>query len=43
MTMKAASRLRRMECYAGVMSFSARLENDTRTSMPKSAFKDTEL
>src|SRR5271154_31367 len=28
--LKAASRLRRMEYYAGAMSFSARLENDTR-------------
>ena len=30
LTLKAASRLRRMEYYAGAMSFSARLENDTR-------------
>src|SRR6202023_1366217 len=30
LTLKAASRLRRMEYYAGVMSFSARLENDMR-------------
>jgi DNA polymerase IV len=29
LTLKAASRLRRMEYYAGAMSFSARLENDT--------------
>jgi DNA polymerase-4 len=28
LTLKAASRLRRMEYYAGAMSFSARLEND---------------
>jgi DNA polymerase IV len=27
LTLKAASRLRRMEYYAGAMSFSARLEN----------------
>ncbi len=30
LTLKAASRLRRMEYYAGAMSFSARLENDMR-------------
>jgi DNA polymerase-4 len=30
LTLKAASRLRRMEYYAGALSFSARLENDTR-------------
>ena len=30
LTLKAASRLRRMDYYAGAMSFSARLENDTR-------------
>src|SRR5271154_7046411 len=30
LTLKAASRLRRMEYYACAMSFSARLENDTR-------------
>ena len=30
LTLKAASRLRRMEYYAGVMAFSARLENHTR-------------
>jgi DNA polymerase-4 len=30
LTLKTASRLRRMEYYAGAMSFSARLENDTR-------------
>src|SRR5271167_3989746 len=30
LTLKAASRLRRMEYYAGAMSFSARLENDLR-------------
>jgi len=30
LTLKAASRLRRMEYYAGAMAFSARLENDTR-------------
>src|ERR1700722_1073014 len=30
LTLKAASRLRRMEYYAGAMSFSARLENDAR-------------
>ena len=30
LTLKAASRLRRMEYYAGAMSFSARLENDIR-------------
>jgi DNA polymerase IV len=30
LTLKAASRLRRMEYYAGAMSFSVRLENDTR-------------
>src|SRR5271156_982759 len=30
LTLKAASRLRRREYYAGAMSFSARLENDTR-------------
>ena len=30
LTLKAASRLRRMEYYAGAMSFSARLEDDTR-------------
>jgi len=30
LTLKGASRLRRMEYYAGAMSFSARLENDTR-------------
>jgi DNA polymerase-4 len=30
LTLKAASRLRRMEYYAGAMSFSAQLENDTR-------------
>jgi DNA polymerase IV len=30
LTLKAVSRLRRMEYYAGAMSFSARLENDTR-------------
>ena len=30
LTLKAASRLRRMEYYAGAMSFSARLANDTR-------------
>jgi DNA polymerase IV len=29
LTLKAASRLRRMKYYAGAMSFSARLENDT--------------
>jgi DNA polymerase-4 len=29
LTLKAASRLRRMQYYAGAMSFSARLENDT--------------
>jgi DNA polymerase-4 len=30
LTLKAASRLRRMEYYAGAMSFSARLENNAR-------------
>jgi DNA polymerase IV len=30
LTLKAASRLRRMKYYAGAMSFSARLENDMR-------------
>src|SRR5258708_24222695 len=30
LTLKAASRVRRMEYYAGAMSFSARLENDMR-------------
>ncbi len=30
LTLKAAGRLRRMEYYAGAMSFSARLENDVR-------------
>jgi DNA polymerase-4 len=30
LTLKAAGRLRRMEYYAGAMSFSARLENDLR-------------
>ena len=30
LTLKAGSRLRRMEYYAGAMSFSARLENDMR-------------
>jgi DNA polymerase IV len=30
LTLKAASRLRRIEYYAGAMSFSARLENDMR-------------
>jgi DNA polymerase-4 len=30
LTLKAASRLRRMDYYAGAMSFSAQLENDTR-------------
>src|ERR1700722_20120810 len=30
LTLKAASRLRRMEYYAGAMAFSARLENHTR-------------
>src|SRR5216684_1770904 len=30
LTLKAASRLRRMQYYAGAMSFSARLENDTQ-------------
>jgi DNA polymerase IV len=30
LTLKAASRLRRMEYYAGAMSFSARVENNTR-------------
>jgi DNA polymerase IV len=29
LTLKAASRLRRMEYYVGAMSFSARLANDT--------------
>jgi len=39
LTLKAASRLRRMEYYAGTMSFSARLENDTRVHAEESFYR----
>ena len=39
LTLKAASRLRRMEYYAGAMSFSARLENDTRVHAEERVYR----
>jgi DNA polymerase IV len=39
LTLKAASRLRRVEYYAGAMSFSARLENDTRVHAEERVYR----
>ena len=39
LTLKAASRLRRMEYYAGALSFSARLENDIRVHAEKRFYR----
>jgi DNA polymerase IV len=39
LTLKAASRLRRMEYYAGAMSFSARLENDMRVHAERRCYR----
>ncbi|MGA2410103.1 MAG: impB/mucB/samB family protein, partial [Candidatus Binataceae bacterium] len=39
LTLKAASRLRRMEYYAGAMSFSAQLENDTRVHAEERVYR----
>src|SRR5271163_2164091 len=39
LTLKAASRLRRMEYYAGAMSFSARLANDTRVHAEERVYR----
>ncbi|MGD0292013.1 MAG: impB/mucB/samB family protein [Candidatus Binataceae bacterium] len=39
LTLKAASRLRRMEYYAGAMSFSARLENEMRVDAEERVYR----
>jgi DNA polymerase IV len=39
LTLKAASRLRRMEYYAATMSFAARLENDTRVHAEERVYR----
>jgi len=39
LTLKAASRLRRLEYYAGAMSFSARLANDTRVHAEERVYR----
>jgi len=39
LTLKAAGRLRRMEYYAGAMSFSARLENDLRVHAEERCYR----
>jgi DNA polymerase-4 len=39
LTLKAASRLRRMGYYAGAMSFSARLANDTRVHAEERVYR----
>ncbi len=39
LTLKAASRLRRMDYYAGAMSFSARLENNTRVHAEERVYR----